>query len=729
MSPSAGKHVYLVDGSAYLFRAFHALPPMTRADGTPVNAVYGFTNMLLKLIDDAKADGDADYVAIIFDAARTTFRNDIYPDYKANRPPPPDELIPQFALVRDATRALELPCIEMDGYEADDIIATYARIAVEQGAKVTIVSSDKDLMQLVGDGVEMLDPMKSKRIRDPEVREKFGVGPDKVIDVQALAGDSTDNVPGVPGIGVKTAAQLIEEYGDLDTLLARAEEIKQPKRRENLIEHADLARVSRELVTLRKDVPVPEPIEAFELKDPDAEKLLAFLTAQEFKSLVSRVASRLGAAGDATAAAVAEGPATDDLDARLVDEEKDLEAWIALARKRGWVAFDTETTSLDATQAELVGFSLAVEPGRACYVPVGHRHARRAGLGAGGRQAQADRVQARPRPDQVAARRPGGAQDRPQHQVRHGRDAQLRRRHRAGRRHHGAVLRLRRRPQQARPRRAGRAPPGPHQHQVFGGLRQRQGPDLVRRGAARQGLPLCRRGRRRHLAPAPAVQAAAGHRARDHGLRDAGAAADPGAGRYGMPRHQGRRRRAPPAVRRFRAAHGRARGRDLRARRRAIQHRLAQAARRHPVRPHGAGRRQEDQDRRLGHRRRRARDAGGAGPRPARARARLAPALQAQEHLYRRAGQPDQPAHQAGPHQLCDGDRGDRAAVLDRPQPPEHPGAHRRGPAHPRGLRRRQGLEAGLARLFADRAAPARPRRRHGRGSSKPSATGSTSMR
>ena len=239
-------HVFLIDGSGFLFRAYHALPPMTRPDGTPVNAVFGFTKMLMKLVDDT----DAEYVAVIFDKARKTFRNNIYPDYKANRPDPPEDLIPQFQLVRDATRALNIAMVDMEGFEADDLIATYARLAREEGHEVTIVSSDKDLMQLVGPGVVMLDAMKNKVIGPKEVEEKFGVGPERVIDVQALAGDSSDNVPGIAGIGVKTAAQLINEYGDLDTLLKRAGEIKQPKRREALLEGRKAAEISRRLVTL-----------------------------------------------------------------------------------------------------------------------------------------------------------------------------------------------------------------------------------------------------------------------------------------------------------------------------------------------------------------------------------------------------------------------------------------------------------------------------------------------
>ncbi len=259
------RHLYLVDGSGYIFRAFHALPPMTRPDGTPVNAVLGFTNMLIKLLADTGAEG----IAVIFDTARTSFRNEIYPAYKANRPDPPEELIPQFDLIREATRAFNVPCVELANYEADDLIATYARLAREQGLEVTIISSDKDMMQLIGEGVAMLDPMKNRSIGPDEVVERFGVGPEKVIEVQALAGDSTDNVPGVPGIGVKTAAQLIGEYGDLETLLARAGEIKQPKRRENLMEFAEQARVSRELVTLKDDVPIEVPLDELRLAEPD----------------------------------------------------------------------------------------------------------------------------------------------------------------------------------------------------------------------------------------------------------------------------------------------------------------------------------------------------------------------------------------------------------------------------------------------------------------------------
>src|SRR6476620_1815597 len=268
--PGKGDHVFLVDGSSYIFRAYHALPPLNRkSDGLQVNAVLGFCNMLWKLLRDMPEDNRATHLAIIFDKSEITFRNKLYPDYKAHRPPAPDDLIPQFSLIRDAVRAFDLPCLEQGGFEADDLIATYARIAGEHGATTTIVSSDKDLMQLVTDKVTMFDTMKDRRIGISAVIEKFGVPPEKVVEVQALAGDSTDNVPGVPGIGVKTAAQLIVEYGDLDTLLARAGEIKQPKRREKLIEFADQARVSSELVRLKDDVPEMIPTDCLGVRDPE----------------------------------------------------------------------------------------------------------------------------------------------------------------------------------------------------------------------------------------------------------------------------------------------------------------------------------------------------------------------------------------------------------------------------------------------------------------------------
>ena len=368
--------LYLIDGSAYIFRAFHAIPvdSFKRSDGIHTNAVNGFCNMIMKLIEQVTSDEAEDYVAVVFDASSRTFRNDLYPDYKANRSEPPEELRPQFALVREATRAFNLPCIELEGYEADDLIATYAREATAKGFETVIVSSDKDLMQLVNDSVTMFDPMKDRRIAAAEVAEKFGVAPDRVIDVQALMGDSTDNVPGVPGIGAKTAAQLIGEYGDLDTLLAGASGIRQAKRRENLIAFADRARLSRTLVTLKDDVPTGQAVEEFRLTPPDPATLLAFLRAQEFRTLTRRVEAGFVEAG-LMAPPQAEAPPPPPPEAAVyetVQDEAQLAEWIALARERGAVAFDTETTSLNEMRAELVGFSLAVEPGRACYVPLAH---------------------------------------------------------------------------------------------------------------------------------------------------------------------------------------------------------------------------------------------------------------------------------------------------------------------------------------------------------------------
>ena len=366
---------------------------MTRADGTPVNGVYGFTAMLMKLFDET----DADAVAVIFDKARKTFRNDLYPEYKAHRPDPPEELIPQFPLVRDATRAFNVAAVDQDGYEADDLIATYARQAAAAGSRVTIVSSDKDLMQLVDDRITMFDAVKNREIGRAEVIERFGVGPEKVVEVQALAGDSTDNVPGVAGIGVKTAAELIKIYGDVETLLARAHEIKQPKRRQALIDEADAARLSRKLVELCCDVPVLVPLADLAVKPRDNEQLLKFLRAQAFKSLIARIESRVEAgarpktplAATATAsmsdAAAVPAVAADRSNYELVQDVTRLKAWVQAAKAQGYVAVDTETTALDSMRAELVGVSLALEPGRACYIPLGHKPP--AGLALDGAQA------------------------------------------------------------------------------------------------------------------------------------------------------------------------------------------------------------------------------------------------------------------------------------------------------------------------------------------------------
>ena len=450
-----GDHVFLVDGSGYIFRAYHALPPINRkSDGLQLNAVFGFCNMLWKLLRDMKPEEKPTHLAVVFDKSEKTFRTAMYPDYKAHRPDPPDDLRPQFKFVREAVQAFDLPCLEQDGYEADDLIATYVRQATEAGATATIVSSDKDLMQLVNDRIVMFDTMKDKRIGRAEVIEKFGVPPEKVIEVQALIGDSTDNVPGVPGIGVKTAAQLIGEYGDLETLLRRAPEIKQDKRRQSLIDNADKARLSKKLVTLDDNVKLDVPIGDLAVHEPDNKRLIAFLKAMEFNSLMRRVAEfseldageiepearlaghhrsasdapafvvgddgetrRTGQAGasptpqlplgrptqpgDLSRKGKGEAPAhapltPKQLAAARIEAARNakfdhakyetvrsierLSAWIERARDIGFVAIDAAAASNDPMQTELCGFSLAVGPNEACYVPLGHREGGSEGL-------------------------------------------------------------------------------------------------------------------------------------------------------------------------------------------------------------------------------------------------------------------------------------------------------------------------------------------------------------
>ncbi len=447
-----GDHLFLVDGSSYIFRAYHALPPLTRkSDGLQVNAVLGFCNMLWKLLAEMKPEDKPTHLAVVFDKSEKTFRSDFYPDYKAHRPEAPEDLRPQFPLIREAVHAFQIPSLEQAGFEADDLIATYARLACEAKATTTIVSSDKDLMQLVGNGVTMYDTMKDRRITRDEVIEKFGVGPEKVIEVQSLIGDSTDNVPGVPGIGVKTAAQLIGEYGDLETLLKRAGEIKQEKRRQSLIDFADQARLSKRLVTLDQNVPLDVAVDELAVHEPDYKHLIAFLKAMEFSTITRRIAEKTGidassieadallASGSAASTEPSPPPPAGEVGARsapgggtadlfappphpspasgggrpagsggeniltpislaaaraeqartaTIDRSKyecvrtldRLKQWIARAHDMGVVAIDTETTSLDAMQAGLCGFSLAVAPNEACYVPLAHRE----GGGAGG---------------------------------------------------------------------------------------------------------------------------------------------------------------------------------------------------------------------------------------------------------------------------------------------------------------------------------------------------------
>jgi DNA polymerase-1 len=397
-STLAPRHVYLIDGSGFIFRAYHALPPLTRSDGTPTSAVLGFSNMLAKLLSET----DADHIAVVFDHSGSSFRNQIYDQYKAQRPPPPDDLIPQFKLVRDATDAFGVCKIDVPDYEADDLIATYSREAEAAGAIVTIVSSDKDMMQLVRERVTMLDPIKNRPIGDAEVREKFGVGPDKVIEVQALCGDSVDNVPGVPGIGVKTAAELINTYGDLENLLEHAPEIKQPKRRESLIEHAAKARLSRELVKLDDHVPLPCPLSDLAVKPIDPGVLLPWLKDMEFRTLGARMAQRL-AGGQPTTVAEAQAsepvvppvaPFAAEPKYALIDTLDGLDHWIEAAEEAGYVAIHPAPG--------LAGIALAVGPGLAAYVPLGHPSpGRQASLdlaAPGSNALQADQVMARLKP-------------------------------------------------------------------------------------------------------------------------------------------------------------------------------------------------------------------------------------------------------------------------------------------------------------------------------------------
>lgn len=383
MAFGKGHHLHLIDGSAFIFRAYHALPPLTRkSDGLPIGAVSGFCNMLQKYVEDSTGADAPTHVAVIFDKGSHTFRNDMYPEYKANRDEMPEDLRPQIPLTRRATEAFNIACKEMEGYEADDMIATLAVQARDAGGRVTIISSDKDLMQLVGGGVEMLDAMKNRRIDREGVEEKFGVGPERVVDVQALAGDSVDNVPGAPGIGIKTAALLINEYGSLEELLDRAEEIKQPKRRETLIEKREQIELSKKLVQLDCETPLDFTLDDLEVRDPDPDTLLAFLTEMEFRTLTKRIADALDVeapaipeptAPEASEASAPDWPAIDPAKYERVSDMDALQSWIDRITARGYVAVDTETTSLNEMQADLVGICLSIDPGEACYIPLGHK--------------------------------------------------------------------------------------------------------------------------------------------------------------------------------------------------------------------------------------------------------------------------------------------------------------------------------------------------------------------
>ena len=374
-------HFYLIDGSGYIFRAYYALPPLTRkSDGLPVGAVSGFCSMLFKLLEDSKSNENLQkptHFAVIFDSARKTFRNEIYSDYKANRSEAPDDLAPQFEFIRKSVLAFNLPSVDLPNYEADDLIATYTEQILAKGAKVTIVSSDKDLMQLYRKDVRLFDPMKNKFITPEDIMNKFGVEPKKVIDVQSLAGDSSDNIPGVPGIGVKTAAELINQYGTLEKLLDNAHEIKQNKRRETLIENKDKAIISKKLVTLMKDAPAQRKIEEFQLKEIDKEKLYKFLREMEFNRLLSSVISAYGEpklVTTKTESSVKEKQQNiSKKNYHLISKEEEIEEWINEAEEAGELVIDTETSSLDAHQADLVGISLSTKIGKACYIPIAHK--------------------------------------------------------------------------------------------------------------------------------------------------------------------------------------------------------------------------------------------------------------------------------------------------------------------------------------------------------------------
>ena len=374
-------HFYLIDGSGYIFRAYYALPPLSRKiDGLPTGAVSGFCSMLFKLLEESRndeSDNRPTHFAVIFDSARKNFRNDIYKEYKANRSEAPEDLIPQFEYIRKSVKAFNLPSIELINYEADDLIATYVKKIIESGAKVTVISSDKDLMQLVSDNIRLYDPMKSKVLGEKEVFEKFGVKPNQVIDVQSLAGDSSDNIPGVPGIGIKTASELIKKYKTLDTLLNKADEIPQNKRRETLLANKDKAILSRKLVTLKNDVPVKDDLDSFILKDIEKEKLYDFLREMEFNKLLSRAIGFYGETGNNKIKSVSHKVYSDKINVKVYESiinEKELDKWLKVLKEQSIIAVDTETSSLNPLEADLIGISFSYAPNKACYIPLAHKN-------------------------------------------------------------------------------------------------------------------------------------------------------------------------------------------------------------------------------------------------------------------------------------------------------------------------------------------------------------------
>ena len=762
------RNLYLVDGSGYLFRAYHALPPMTRPDGVPINAVYGFCRML---VADLLDKPEVDHIAMILDAGEVTFRNEIYDKYKANRPPPPEDLIPQFPLIREAARAFNVTVCELEGYEADDLIATYARLAVEAGASCTIVSSDKDLMQLIRPGVEMMDPIKKTKLGPEAVMEKFGVTPDKVIDVQALAGDSTDNVPGVPGIGVKTAAQLINEYGDLETLLDRAGEIKQPKRREALQQNAELARISRKLVTLRDDVPTPAEPEAFDKKKPDPNVLLPWLEQQGFQSLLARFTGELGEATApvAPAAPVARPalPAPETkaapaaraksnqpftaADYELITDETALDEWIAEATRAGTVAFDCETDALDAQNGGLVGVSLALLEGpwgnvnstkrRAAYLPLSHRKPGAEAQGAldlsgdGGAKDAGDLLPGQiPLKTAIAKLKPL-LEDPSVLKV--GQNIK----------YDMCVFRqlgIEVAPVDDTMLLSFVLDAGQHNHGMDELAKLHLGQDTIKfsdvtgSGAKQVGFDKVPIDKARDYAAEDAdvtLQLWAQFKprlAREHmvgvyetierplipvllGMEQAGIKVD------------------APQLRRLSA--------EFEKRMLELEQELHKLA----GRPFNVGSPKQlgeilfDEKKLPGGRRNKtgawATDVScsrTSPPRATRCRSRswsMAAARQAQMHLYRCAGARARPRDRPRPHLLPDAGAATGPARLDRSQPAEHPGPHRGRPQDPPGLHRRAGPHAAVGRLFADRAAAARARRRHRRAQARPSRAATTSTR
>ena len=793
-----GDHVFLVDGSGYIFRAYHALPPINRkSDGLQLNAVFGFCNMLWKLLRDMKPEERPTHLAVVFDKSEKTFRTEMYPDYKAHRPDPPDDLRPQFKYVREAVQAFDLPCLEQDGFEADDLIATYVREAHEVGATATIVSSDKDLMQLVTDGVIMFDTMKDKKIGRAEVIEKFGVPPEKVIEVQALIGDSTDNVPGVPGIGVKTAAQLIVEYGDLETLLFRAPEIKQEKRRQTLIDNAEAARISKKLVTLDDHVKLDVPIGDLAVHEPDYKRLIGFLKAMEFNGLMRRVAEfasvdpgaieaearfagHTGANADAFPspfveedAAPGEGAgaaplaeATPPRAARSAGAELSLpltgggmaprpapagdrsgnfvstpqtlaaarteaarsakfersryetvrsldrlNAWIERARGTGIVALDAATPSGDPMQAELCGFSLAVAPNEACYVPLSHRQG---GDGEGGGLFRGD-VLADQIPERAAldalkplCTDPGvltiGHDVKFAWQIFALRGIEIA--------SYDDVMLM--------------------SYALDAGRASHALPSLAEHTFNHAALDLnalIKPGKTRITFDAVAIERAAEYAAEraDIVLR-LSLALKPRlvaervltvyetlerplvvrAGAHGAPWHFHRPQCAVAAFRRIRPGSGGAGIGDQQGSGRDGQSRQPEAARRHSLWQARASGRHQDQDRAMGDRRARSRRARGAGPQAAADDPRLAAGIEAEIDLHGRAARLRQSDDAPRPHQLRTRLDHDRAAVVVRSQSAEHSGPHRGRPQDPPRLHRRAGDEARLGRLFADRASAPR---------------------